>query len=325
MAIERARQAGRTFVRKLQKNWRWSKTHRWAHLIEEHDLNPLVYGPRMLRKARWRWTNRDRETPATPVFLVGVQRSGTNMLAHGLDEAPELQVYNEGNAKAFHDFRLRPLQMVESLVERSRAQFVLFKPLCDSHRVVELLDRFHPRARVIWAYRDVDDRARSALAKFGDGNFRALRAFAAGQGQDAWQVQGVSPENADFIRSVDFDRLSAESGAALFWYIRNSLYFEMSLDRRQDAMLVSYDQFLAEPERVARAMCDFLGLDFRPRIISHIRPHRSARRELLPIDSRIRERCRELQSRLDAVALAPASKLIAERPIPRAGMRIAHG
>jgi hypothetical protein len=35
------------------------------------------------------------------LFLVGVQRSGTNMMAHGLDEAPEFEVYNEGNVKAF--------------------------------------------------------------------------------------------------------------------------------------------------------------------------------------------------------------------------------
>lgn len=299
-----------TFVRKVRQNWQWGRTHGWGDLIEEHDVNPLVRGRRALRKARWSWTTRDRQNPATPVFLLGAQRSGTNMMAHGLGEAPEFRVYNEGHAKAFRNFRLRPLPAIESLVERSRAEFVLFKPLCDSHQAVELLDRFHPRGRVIWAYREVDGRVRSALAKFGDSNLRVLRAYAAGEADDAWQVQRISSENAEFIRSFDFDRLSAESAAALFWYVRNSLYFELSLDQRNDTMLVSYDQLLAEPERVAGALCAFLGLEYRRELIAHIKPRRPAWTKPLTIDGRARERCEELQQRLDAISFERVSSLV---------------
>lgn len=308
---------GKTFVRKVRRNWQLGRTQGWARLIEEHDVNPVVIGRRALRKARWRWTNRNRQMPATPVFLIGVQRSGTNMLAHGLDEAPEFQVYNEGNAMAFRNFRLRSLHTVESLIERSWAEFVLFKPLCDSHRAREILDRFQPRARAIWAYRDVDGRVRSALAKLHKSNLRVLRAYAAGESQDAWQVQGVSPENADFIRSFSFDRLSADSAAALFWYIRNSLYFEMSLDQRDDTMLASYNYLLAEPERVGRALCTFLGLDYRGELIAHVESRRPAWKEPLAIDDRIREQCVKLQKRLDEVSGAQMSRLTGERSVPR--------
>jgi Sulfotransferase domain len=317
MLINQARHAGNVFLRKFRQNWRWSKAHRWTHLIEEHDVNPLVRGQRALRKAWWRWIRRDRQTPAAPVFLFGVQRSGTNMLAHGLDEIPEFQVYNEGNTKAFHDFQLRPLRTVESLIQQSQAKLVLFKPLCDSHRAPELLDRFGPKARAIWAYREVDGRVRSAVAKFSDSNLRVLRAYAAGEARNAWQVQRLSPENADFIRSFDFSRLSAESAAALFWYIRNSLYFEMSLDQRSDTILVSYDLLLAEPEQVARALCSFLGLGYRRELIMHIDPRRRAQREPLAIDGRIRERCAELQERLDGVGYAQLSNLAGGRSIAR--------
>lgn len=301
-------QAENTFIGKVRQNWHWGRTHGWADLIEEHDVDPLVRGGRALRKARWRWTTRDRHEPSTPVFLVGAQRSGTNMLAHGLDEAPQFQVYNEGNGKAFRNFRLRSLQTIESLIEGSRAEFILFKPLCDSHRALEMLERFRPRARVIWAYRDVDGRVRSALAKFGDSNLRVLRAFAAGEHDEAWQVQGMSLENADLIRSFNFDRLSAESAAALFWYIRNSLYFEMSLDQRPDSMLASYDQVLAEPDRVIGAVCAFLGLQFQPELVAHIKPSHLASTKPLAIDGRIRERCAQLQERLDTVSVAQVSR-----------------
>jgi hypothetical protein len=232
------------------------------------------------------------------------------MIAHGLDEAPEFRVYNEGHRHAFDNFRLRPLPTIEALIARSQADYVLFKPLCDSHRAVEILDRFGSRARAIWAYREVDGRVRSALAKFGDSNLRVLRAYAAGEANEAWQVQGVSQESADFVRSLDLDRLSAESGAALFWYVRNSLYFEMSLDERNDAMLVSYDDFLARPDETARALCAFLGVGFRPRFIAHVKPRPPAWKRRLAIDDRVRERCAELQERLDRGSQRQVSTLL---------------
>jgi hypothetical protein len=244
------------------------------------------------------------------VFLVEAQRLGTNMMAHGLDETPAFQVYNEGNARAFGNVRLRPLSEVQPLIERSGVEFVLFKPLCDTHRAAELLDRFRPRARAISAYRDVDARVRSALAKFGNSDLQVLRACAAVEAGGEWQMQGISPENADFIRSFDVGRLSAASAAALFWVFRNSLHFEQSLDRRDDAMLASYDRFLAEPERSARVLCAFLGLAYRPELIAHVKQRPSAWTEPISIDHRIRERCAGLQHSLDQARLDQVARLI---------------
>ena len=304
----RERRAGRILIRKARQNWRWGKTHGWADLVEEHDLNPVVRGRRALRTARWRWTTPGAERSSIPVFLVGAQRSGTNMLAHALAEASELQLYNEGNVKSFHNYRLRSWGTIDPLIERSWARFVLFKPLCDSHRALEMLDRFYPRGRVIWAYRQVDGRVRSAVAKFGDSNLRVLRAYAAGEDDDAWQVQGLSQEKTAFIKSFDFDRMSPEAAAALFWYVRNSLYFDLELDRRQDVILASYDQILADPERVVGALCAFLGLRFRRDLVRRIKPTRADPTEPLPIDGRIRERCEELQERLDATSRAQLAR-----------------
>lgn len=316
----RAQNAASITLHRIRQNWRWSKAHSWASLIEEHDLNPLVRGRRWVRKTWWRLTQRGEKAAPAPLFLVGVQRSGTNLLAHGLDELPELHVYNEGNAKAFENYRIRALPTIERLVGKSRARFVLFKPLCDSHRTPELLTHFGPRARAVWAYRSVDGRVRSAIAKFGDSNLRVLRAFAAGEEQkpwNAWQIAGLSAENADFIRSFDLGSLSAESGAALFWYLRNALYFELGLDRRTDTMLVDYDALLAEPEQVAAGLCRFLEIPYRPAMIGSIDPRRPSQRPPLPIDPRIRERCTALKARLDAACAAQMAQLVGERTIAR--------
>jgi hypothetical protein len=332
MVINPGGQAVGTVVRKLGQNWRWSKTHSWAHLVEEHDLNLLVRGRRALRKGLWQLTHPTARMPAAPVFVVGVQRSGTNLLAHSLDELPEFRVYNEGNSRAFSKYHFRPLPDIEALVRQSRSRFVLFKPLCDSHRTTELLDYFGAPARAVWAYRNVDGRVRSAVAKFGDSNLRILRTFAAGAEQkpwNAWQMRGLSRESADFIRSFDFSRLSAESGAALFWYVRNRLYFELGLDRRPDTILINYDQFLAEPERIAGAVCQFLDLPYRREMIANVDPRRPTPRPPLPIDPRIREHCTDLKQRLDSACAAQIAMLAGERsarpsatPVPTS--RVAH-
>ena len=325
MSIKSLGRSGKTIVHKLRQNWRWSKSHSWAHLIEEHDLNPLVRGRRAIRNVWWRLAQRNRSAPAAPIFLVGVQRSGTNMLAYGMAEMPEFQVYNEGNTKAFDNYHLLPLPAIGALVKQSRARFVLFKPLCDSHRTPELLDYFGPSARAVWAYRNVDGRVRSAVAKFGDTNLRVLRMFAAGEAQkpwNAWQVKGLSAESADFIRSFDFTQLSAESGAALFWYVRNALYFDMELHRRTDTMLVNYDELLAQPERIAQGLCSFLGMPDRRELTANIDPRRPSQRPPLAIDPRIRERCSALKEQLDRVCADQMARLIGERSVRLTGSRV---
>jgi hypothetical protein len=239
-----------------------------------------------------------------PVYLVGVQRSGTNMLARALGASPQVEVHNENDRRAFHHFRLRADDVIAAIVDSSPHPYVLFKPLIDSHRVDHLLDELPVRTpgRAIWVYRRVDDRVRSALAKFEDANLRALAAIAMGSGEHLWESQRLSRENLDLIGSFDYRHLSPESASALFWYVRNALYFEMNLDQRPDVMAVSYDALAASPEASMRSICTFLDLDWDARLISHIESRSGGRRESLSLDPRIRELCDDLQARLDAVA-----------------------
>jgi len=238
-----------------------------------------------------------------PVWLVGVQRSGTNMVVRGLEESPEVEVHNENDGAAFDRFRLRPDPVVRRIVLASRHRYVLFKPLCDSHRVDELLAFDTPTAgRAIWAYRGVDGRVRSALAKFGDANLRVLTEIAAGRGGDSWQAQRLSDDSLEVIRSFDWATMSPASAAALFWYVRNSLFFELGLDRRDDVLLSSYDGLIADPEAATRALASFLGLAWRPALAAHIERRDAPEAPPIDIDARVRSLCDDLQRRLAAAS-----------------------
>jgi len=100
---------------------------------------------------------------------------------------------------------MRSDDVLRETVARSRHAFVLVKPLCDSHRIDELLDLpgLAP-GRAVWVFRDVDDRARSEVSKFGDSNLLALRRIADGTSGTDWQAQRLSEPLREVISGFDW-------------------------------------------------------------------------------------------------------------------------
>ena len=139
---------------------------------------------------------------------------------------------------------------------------------------------------------------RSAVAKFGGEGLRALREVADGR-TDVWQAGGLSDERLAQLRSFDLEHFSHESAAALFWFLRNSLYFDLGLDRRDDILLASYGRFVEDPESSMRRICEFLGVGYGPEMVAHV-DARAASTSRVEIDPEVRRLCDELTGRLDA-------------------------
>ncbi|GGM09500.1 MULTISPECIES: hypothetical protein [Micromonospora] len=294
-------------ARRVARHLRWARTEGVRRLVAEDRLDPVERARTAWAKRRWRRANPVPPGQAIPVYLVGLQRSGTNMLARGLDAAPSVEVRNENDRQLFHRFQLRSDAVLVDVLRRSRHRYVLVKPLCETHRVDRLLDLPGPRAgRALWAYRDVDDRARSEVAKFGDANLRALRAVADGTIGQRWQGQRLDHATRELVANFDYDRMTPHTAAALFWYVRNSLYFRLGLVDRADVLLCSYDALLADPTGQLRRLCAFLDLPYDPALHAHVTP-RPPRRSPLPIDARVRVLCADLTTRLDAAAGSDAT------------------
>ncbi|MGA4731769.1 hypothetical protein ACPB67_30480 [Micromonospora taraxaci] len=294
-------------ARRIRRHLRWARTEGIGRLVEEDRLDPVERVRTALAKRRWRRRAGRAPGSAMPVYLVGLQRSGTNMLVRGLDAAPEVEVRNENDSTLFHRFQLRPDAVLTATIQRSRHAYVLVKPLCESHRVDELLALpGSTPGRALWVYRDVDDRARSEVAKFGDANLRALRAIADGSIGRRWQGQRLDADAVELIQAHDPQRLDPHSGAALFWYVRNSLVFQLGLDQRADVLLCRYDTVVAEPAAQLWRLCAFLDFPYRPGLHAHISPRQfhdaGTGHQPLPIDRRVRALCDELTDRLDRCA-----------------------
>ncbi len=275
--------------------------------------------PIAVRKLLWRATHGVQLGLATPVFLVGAQRSGTNMVVRGLERSPQFEVHNENDRRLFVRYELRDIGLVRRVVQASRARFVLFKPLCDTHRTDELLDRvgttMPPRA--IWAYRGMEGRVRSSLTKFRDHNLTIMRDIAAGRGLDRWQAQGIRPDTMELIRSLDWSRMTPASASALFWYARNRLLFDLDLADRPDVVVVSYRELVKHPREAFEPVVNLLGLRWRDDFVAHIDGRESSGpKAALDIDLKIREVCEELEECLDAVARGHRARAV---PIEPAG------
>lgn len=291
---------------KVRRHVDWARTEGVRRLIEEDRLDPVDRARTAWNKRQWQ--RRHGRPPGTgrTVFVVGLQRSGTNMLLRGIDRSPDIEVHNENDRAVFERYRLRDDAVVAETVGRSRAASVLFKPLCDSHRAVELLAMpgLAAAPRAVWVYRNVDGRVRSAIAKFGDHDRTVLQAIVGGQGEHLWQAGGLTADVRTTLASFPMDELTAESASALFWWARNSLVFDLGLAGSPDVALLSYDRIIADPVPEMARLAAFLDIRYSPALVADIDPR--ARREHAPLDlePRVRALCDEMQERLDGAAVA---------------------
>lgn len=288
-------------ARRVARHLRWARTEGVRRLIEEDQLNPVTRTQTAVAKARWRSKHAVEPGDAVPVYVVGLQRSGTNMLLRGFDAAPEIEVRGENDRTVFARFRLRSTEVLTRTVLASRHRFVLVKPICDSQRVDELLDLpgLAP-GRAVWLWRDAHDRARSEVSKFASSNLDALRALAAGDDDGQWQSERLGEHARELVRSFDTEAMSAHTAAVLFWVVRNALFFDLHLDRRDDVWLMNYDDLVRDPQSVTRRLCTFLDFPFRRELCAHIDARSTHGRRALDIDPAVDRLADEMTTRLRA-------------------------
>lgn len=232
-------------------------------------------------------------TETTPVFVLGIQRSGTTMLMFAFHLHPEIAVYDESpGSKAFLDYRLRGMENTAKLITSSPFPVACFKPLADSHMTRLLLERF-PSARCIWSLRDYRDVANSFLRKFPHAT-RAIRLVCNGQEGGGWFQEGVSEETSQILRDLPWQDFSEYDFACLVWWARNRLFFEQNLEAEERVLLLRYEQLVTNPETSLRAVTNFVGIPFSPRMIRYIHARSISRHSYPVISQLVQQLCDEL-------------------------------
>jgi hypothetical protein len=239
------------------------------------------------------------------VFVVGAQRSGTTMLLDALDAHRDTRIHHEHDRTAFDDtWRLRPYAERRRLVEGARCRWVVWKPLLDFQHLDRLLE-VHPGSRAVFLLRDPRDVARSSVEKWGESMLQVVRRIATQDACTHWMAERLPAERRDELASMAHEGLDPVSAAALRWWLRNQIFFDLALDTREhEVMPVRYETLVREPDATLDGIFAFLDLAFAEGASRHVVADRVGRGRDATLDPVVAERCRALETRLDAVIAA---------------------
>ncbi|MDH5571578.1 MAG: sulfotransferase [Gammaproteobacteria bacterium] len=249
-----------------------------------------------LKKKLWSISGRHNKT--MPLFVAGLQRSGTTMLMNVFHLHPEIDVYDESHdSKVFKDFRVKNLQILDDTIKQSHFPFACYKVICDSHILNSFIESF-PHAKIIWVYRDAADNAESRLRKFPQGT-RAIRLVAQNKPGGGWFADGISPNVAKIVREVTSNDLTDFDFACLHWWARNSLFFELGLDRISNVRVLQYEELAQEPRTVMNKLFSWLDLQWSESAFRFVHAKSVAKPDLPELHPKIEVLCDELKERLD--------------------------
>ena len=236
--------------------------------------------------------------PARPVFVAGMQRSGTGMLMNVFHLHPGTAVFDEAaDSLVYCDFRIRDMSVLSASLEAQTLPVAAYKVICDSHLVSDLLEVF-PDGQVIWMYRRPEENADSQLRKFSE-PVRAIKLIHAGEPGGGWLAEGASEDAVRTLRDIDADELSDLDWACLNWWVRNRTYVEQDLGGHPRVRLLSYEATVADPRQVLGQVTDWLGLPRDMRSLRFIHSRSARRMDLPPLHPEVDRLCRSLLASLD--------------------------
>ena len=256
---------------------------------------------RSMKHMRQRLAGRPPHEQKVVFFVAGVQRSGTNMLLSVLERPTATEVFRETDPRAYENFELRDVDVIRGLVARSYGRVTVFKALCELQKLRALLDAF-PHAKAIWIVRRPEDminshiRARFSVNRAVSCGVR-MKNIVDGRDPEGWRGRDVGEATLAAIRDLAHDGMSHESGVALFWLMRNLLYFDQGLDRDDRVRAVCYEDLVKAPDDHTAALFDWLGIPFRRTADKKVNPRSIDRYPPPEVEAPILEACHALHER----------------------------
>lgn len=255
------------------------------------------------RKRKWQQL---RQTPhptteKLPVFIVGCNRSGTNMVCGAIGKSLHGWAYKESEfSLAFNGYYLRPDWIIEQLIRRTPAPIISFGSILDSQFAHDLLKRFEG-ARAIWVYRHYQDVANSCARMQWGSHLKDLVRWVAHGELDKLGARGknISIDTVQLFHELFHEDISIEDGASLYWYMRNQLYFDLKLNTNPHTLIVQYEDAVLNREKAFQRIFDFLGFPYDPGIIDGIFASSVGKHPQPDIAPAIQEVCHTLQVKLD--------------------------
>jgi len=249
------------------------------------------------------------------VFVLGCQRSGTNMMMNTLRKDSAVRVYNEYSElsdKSPDKLRLNPLSEVAAHLEKNVKPVVVLKPLVESQNADIFLDYF-PRGKILWMFRHYKDVVASNLDHFGmDNGIKDIAPIANGESNN-WRAEKVSSDVYSLITNKFAPDMNKYDAAALFWYARNSFFYELGLERNARVCLVNYEELVTNPKNKMVDIYKFIDFKYPGNfILEQISASSVGKGKKVSLSPEIQQLCESLWQRLRRSYDAPILSLSSE-------------
>ena len=237
------------------------------------------------------------------VFIFGCQRSGTTLMTEIFEKDLNVKVYPERSRLCTHapndEYRLNPLSIVKETIDRDRFPVVVLKPLVEVQNSVRILSYF-PGAKAIWMYRNHKDVASSNLKRFGIRNGIDNLRFIVRNDYQNWRAEHVP----DYLREIVVENFSEtmnpHDAAALFWFVRNSFFFDLKLDKHPDIIMCRYGDLVTNPFQAISTIYDFIDQPFpNEKLTANVHPLSVGKGKTISLSTKIDRLCADLLVRLE--------------------------
>lgn len=240
------------------------------------------------------------------LFIIGCQRSGTTLLTEIFENDIKVKVYGESSKLSSIDkykLKLDSLILVKREIDKNNVRNIVCKPLVETQNIEKLLNYFND-SKGLWVYRDYKDVASSNLNKFGIRNgINNLRAVINKESNN-WRSELVSLNTLNVVRKYYSEDMIPHDAAALFWYVRNVLFFELNLQENKRIRMCKYNDFVIDPLRHMKDIYSFTKFEFNnENITSKAKVHSLSigKGQKVMLSHEINALCENLMNRLDAV------------------------
>lgn len=189
------------------------------------------------------------------LFILGSQRSGTSILSSVLGELSECRHFPETNAlinsndkmESGQSIRLKDFDEVSMIFDSTdiNKKLIVAKPLVESQNALKMLNYFDDLS-ILWVYRNYLDVVASNIKKWerpkAEEYFRPIL----NKSQGNWRSENLT--NNCYKTFYDFydPEMTSADATALFWLIRNLLFFEQNLESNSNVELVNYEKLVSE-------------------------------------------------------------------------------
>jgi hypothetical protein len=244
----------------------------------------------------------------TILFITGCQRSGTSLALRIFERDLNTKIYGEFSKLSSDDLqnkiRLNPLSSMKEVIDRDKVSLVVLKPLVETQNLLKLLNYFQG-SKVLWMYRQYKDVAFSNLACFGiRTGIKNLRPIVENESRN-WRAENISGNTRRIVLNHFSEDMNPYDAAALFWFVRNNLFFELNLDDNPNVIMCRYVDLVTSPLRIMKGIYEFIGNDFPgEKIITQVHSSSVGKGKSVTLSAPIDLLCMNLLNRLDEVYIA---------------------